>query len=178
MALDGRVPLPPGNPDRFLLVIATAAAGPAAETWTARWLDYGVVASADDEWVLQAWKALAAHPNPWIRERTLERLRREVGMVEVEQILLARIKLEGDPDLRITAIRALDRGTAPGTIGALLVATEADDARVRAVAASALGQVPGREARGRLEIMMRNDPDGKVRRKAKKALRAHSRLGG
>jgi len=178
LALDGRIALPPGNPDRYLLVLATAAGGPAADTWTARWLDYGVLADDDDDWGLQAWQALAAHPNPWVRERTLARLRQEVGMVEVEQILLARIQAEEDPVLQVAAIEALDRGTAPGTVGALLIASEANDAGVRSAAATALGRVPGREARARLELMSTNDSDGRVRRKAKKALRAHGRLAG
>ncbi|MCP4867473.1 MAG: HEAT repeat domain-containing protein [Proteobacteria bacterium] len=177
-ALDGRLALPPGNPDRFLLVLASAAGGSAADTWTARWLDYGAITADDDGWALQAWEALAAHPSRWIRERTLSRLSQEVGMVEVEQILLGRIEAEEDPELRVAAIEALDRGTAPGTVGVLLEAAQADDATVRSAAAVALGQVPGKEARGRLELMMRNDPDGRVRRKAKKALRAHDRLGG
>ena len=178
-ALDGRIALPPGNPDRFLLVLATAAGGAAADTWTARWLDYGALSGDDDDaWALEAWAALAAHPRPWIRERTIGRLSQEVGMVEVEQILLDRVNTEEDPAIRVAAIEALDRGDAPGTVGALLEAAQASEASVRSAAAVALGQVPGREARGRLELMMRNDPDGRVRRKAKKALRAHDRLGG
>jgi len=174
-ALDGRVALPAGNPDRFLLVLATAAGGPAAETWTARWLRHGGLTDDDAEWAVQAWGALAAHPSLRVRRETLERLSREIDVVEVEAVLIDRILAEEDPELRIMAIKALDRGDGPGTAGALLEASRDDDAGVRAAAALALGQVPGTEARGRLEVLVRSDPDGKVRRKARRALRQWQR---
>jgi len=177
-ALDGRVPMPPGNPDRFLLRMAAAAGGPAAETWTVRWLRHGVLERGDVEWAVEGWGLLAAHPSRRVRLETLSRLSRETDLLEVDRLLVARIDAEDDPVLRIQAIEALGRPDARGAVGALIEATKDDDASVRAAAASALGKVPGSEARGRLEVLLRNDPDGKVRRKARRALRAHDRLGG
>jgi hypothetical protein len=171
-ALDGRVALPDGNPDRHLLILATAAGGPAAETWLTRWALHGETGPGDGDWTMEGWIGLAGHPSPRVRRATLERLTSEVSaLIQAERIVLDRVRLETEPELRIMAIEALDRKDGPGAAGALLAASRDESPKVRAVAAMALAEVPGDEATERLELLARGDPDGKVRRKATRALR-------
>lgn len=178
VALDGRVPMPPGNPDRFLLTMAAAAQGPAAETWTVRWLRHGVLESGDIEWAIDGWGMLASDPSPRVRAEALARLSRETDLAEVDGLLIERIIVEQEPKLRIQAIEALSSPDVRGAVDALIEASTAADPDVRATAALALGRIPGGVSRGRLEVMVHSDPDRKVRRKARRALRSHDRLDG
>lgn len=174
-SLDGRVMLPPGNPDQHLLALAAAAGGPAAETWTARWLAWGELADDDLDWAVVGWRGAAAHPSPRVREATLERLAREVGtLLQVEGILVQRIRDEADPELRVRAIGALQRRSAPGAADALLEASAAEESTVRATAALALAEVRDPRADSRLAELV-EDPSPKVRRKARRAIRQRAR---
>ncbi len=170
-SLDGRIVLPPGNPDQHLLDLARAAGGPAAETWIARWLAYGTLTDDDMVWAVPGWRAAAAHPSPRVRREALERLSREAGsLLQTEGILVQRIAEETDPELRILAIQALERRAAPGAAEALLAASADPDPLVRAAAALALADVPDPRADQRLAELA-DDDSPKVRRRAKRAIR-------
>lgn len=170
-ALDGRVPPPAGNPDLALLDLALAAGGPAAETWTARWLRSGDVGAGDLPWALPGWAALSADPSPRIRREAIGRLGREMLSSEmVEPLLAERVRAEPDPDLRLLAIRVLPASPGPASAEALLVASRADEPAVRAAAATALGSVADERGAVRLRELS-DDPAPQVRRKARQAIR-------
>jgi hypothetical protein len=174
-ALDGRIVPPAGSADLHLLTLARSAGGPAAETWIARWLRFGEIAASDVEWALPGWRAAASEGSPRIRREALDRLAREVGFASgAEAVLVDRIRDEADPELRVLAIDALVDREAPGATDVLLAASSDEAATVRATAALALADVPDPRAQARLEELA-EDPDPKVRRKAKRALRKRSR---
>ena len=174
-ALDGRIVPPAGSADHHLLTLARAAGGPAAETWTARWLRHGTVSEGDLDWALPAWRAVASTGSARLRREAIDRLSREADTsTEAESILVERILEETDPELRVRAIDALERRGVPGAADALLAASGDQVAAVRAAAALALAEVSDPRAAGRLEDLT-EDPDPKVRRKAKRALRKRSR---
>lgn len=173
IALDGRYPPPAGNPRESLLELALAAGGPAAETWLVRWLRGGQVLDADLEWALRAWTLLSAAQSRRVREEAIGRLDREEGRAGVDRILGARVATESEPDLRLLAIEGLHDGAE--ATDELIQATHDNDRRVRTAAARRLGEASAPAASARLEVLMRDDPDARVRRAARKALRQLSR---
>jgi HEAT repeat protein len=181
-SLDGRVAMPEGPAARHLLDLARASDdGPAAQTWLLGWLRAGTVGAADYDWALPAWRSMAQAETRAVRAEALARLSRERGRTEVDALLVERIRAEADPVLRraaVDALRAVGGQGAPGAMEALLTASEDADPGVRAAAASALAQVPGRSVWERLDRLAHADPDAKVRRAARRALRAQGSQGG
>ena len=172
VAFDGRLPPPPGPLDRHLLNLAAAARGPAAESFTIKWLRSAVLADADMDWVPEVWLRLSASPSGTVREQAIGRLSREEGRGGADSILATRVATETTWALRLLAVQGLyDPGSAQGAGEALILATHDGTPQVRAAAAARLAEIAGREAEDRLEVLLRNDPDNRVRRAAKKALR-------
>ena len=178
IAFDGRLPPPPGSPDEHLLGLAAAAGGPAAEAFSLKWLRSVTIADADLEWVPDTWLRLSASPSVRIREEAIGRLSREEGRGRADEILAARVATETRWALRLLAIEGLfEPATAAGADEALVQASHADSSRVRAAAALRLAEVTGEFTHRRLEVLVRSDPDSKVRRAARKALRIRQALG-
>lgn len=172
VAFDGRLPPPPGTLDEHLLSLATAAGGPASETFTVQWLRGTTVRDQDLDWVSDLWLRLSANPSPRVRGEAIGRLGREEGRGGADEILAARIATESTWALRLQAVEALhDPNATAGAEEALLAATHDGQGKVRAAAARRLAEIPGADTDRRLEVLMRNDVDPKVRRAAKKALR-------
>lgn len=175
-ALDGRVTTGSGaSRDRDLFALALAAGGPAAETWMVRWVARGVVADGDLGWAVGAWRGLATDGSPRVRRETLLRLGRESADDSAAEALVARIRGEPEPDLKVVAIEALGRVDVDGLRPALLEASGAPEVAVRAAAVTALTQVPGVAVYERLTKAAAEDPAGKVRRRARKALRSRAK---
>lgn len=177
VALDGRLPPPPGSLDEHLLRLAAAAGGPAADTFSIKWLRSVTIADADLDWVPDTWLRLSASLSPRIREEAIGRLSREEGRGRADEILLTRVATEPRWALRLGAIEGLhDPASVPGADDALVQASHDDSGKVRAAAASRLAELSGDFAHRRLEILLRNDPDPAVRRAARKALRSRQAL--
>jgi len=174
LALDGRVAMPASHPDESRLALAAAAGGPASDAWLERWARGGRV-SGRMPWALGAWKLLLEHPTARVRREAIARITRE-DLPDARELLVVRVAEEPDPALRVLAIEGLGErpAEARGAAAALLLASRDGDPAVRLAATRALSAVPGTDVQQRLETLSRNDPDGKVRRFAKKALRGRS----
>jgi HEAT repeat protein len=90
-------------------------------------------------------------------------------------LLAASIVSEEVPELRIAAILGIGEVRDPDALVAILSAAEDDDPGVRRAAAEALTVIPGRRAEVRLESLRDNDPDAKVRRRARQSLRKRAK---
>jgi hypothetical protein len=171
-AFDGRLPPPPGSLQEHLLRLAAAAGGEAAEAFTIRWLRSGTVTDAELDWAPEAWLRLSASPSVRVREEAVGRLIREEGRGRADEILATRVATETTWALRLRAIDGLfEPSTADGAEEALLLASHDDQPRVRAAATRRLAEIPGAEANRRLEVLLGDDPDPRVRRAARQALR-------
>lgn len=164
VALDGRVSFPDDQPATHLESLALAAGGPAAETWLSRSLESG---SARRSTATLA--RLAEHPAVRVRRAALAELGTR-GSAEDEAVLVDRVRSEPLPALRVAAIQAL-RPRARDAVGALLQATRALEAEVRDAAVKRLTGVGEPDVVARLQDLGANDPNAKVRRGARKALR-------
>ncbi len=107
-----------------------------------------------------------------MREEAVGRLIREEGRGRADEILATRVATETTWALRLRAIDGLfEPSTADGAEEALLLASHDDQPRVRAAATRRLAEIPGAEANRRLEVLLGDDPDPRVRRAARQALR-------
>ncbi len=175
VAFDGRLTPPPGSLDQHLLALAAAAGGSAAEQFSMRWLRSTAVADKDLDWVPDAWMRLSLSTSPAIRQEAIGRLSREQGRGRADEILATRVAAESTWALRLLAIEGLFDAAVAGE--ELVQASLDNHPQVRAAAASRLAEVPGHDALNRLEVMLRGDPDNKVRRAARKALRGRQVAG-
>jgi hypothetical protein len=169
VAFDGRLPPPPGSLHQHLLTLAAASGGSAAETFAIKWLRTTAVADEDLDWVPDAWLRLSASGSVHIREEAIGRLSREEGRGGADEILATRVATETSGALRLLAIEGLFDPSSAAE--ALILASHDNTPKVRAAATLRLGEVHHADALHRLEILVRNDPDARVRRIARKALR-------
>ena len=175
-ALDGRVsPGTAGERDQALLALALAAMSPAAETWTVRWIGRGAPLESDLVWAVDAWERLATDGTPRVRREALVRLGRESQRPSVAEVVVARIEAEREPALVVVAIDGLQRFDVRGLRPALLAASRSKDSAVRVSAVSAMTTVEGQDVQDRLTRLAAEDPTGRVRRTARKALRSRAR---
>jgi hypothetical protein len=175
VALDGRVVVPDGSPASHRLSLVRAAGGPAAETWITRWLRSGRVEPEELPWAMTAWEDLLGHESTGVRREVIARLGRETEREDARALLAASIVSEEVPELRIAAILGIGEVRDPDALVAILSAAEDDDPGVRRAAAEALTVIPGRRAEVRLESLRDNDPDAKVRRRARQSLRKRAK---
>jgi hypothetical protein len=175
IALDGRVVVPDGSQASHRLALVRVTGGPPSETWLVRWLRTGPIEPHELEWALEAWAGLLGHESTRVRRATIERLSRETEREEARTLLAAAVSTESLPELRIEALLGIGEVRDIDAKEAVLKATEDPDAAVRIAAAEALMVIAGRSAQIRLEALRDNDPDPKVRRRARKSLRKRAK---
>ncbi len=177
VALDGRVVMPDGSPASHRLALVRETGGAPSEKWLVRWLHSGRVEAGELDWAMVAWADLLEHEAARVRRATIERLGRETDRAEARSLLAGPIASEPLPELRIEALLGIGAVEDPAARDAVLAATEDPDAAVRKAAAEALMVIPGRSAQVRLEALRDNDPDPKVRRRARVSLRKRGKSG-
>lgn len=173
-ALDGRV-APKVPSAQSLVGLALAVGGPAAETWLARWAVGGELGRGDEEWAFDAWSRMVREAPLRVKVHTLERLASLAGQSAVAQLIEERIDKEKHPTVRVAAISAVRRFDRPGLDSLLIEASRAAETEVRIAAVDALTRVPGLKVDERLERLSSDDPDNKVRRRARRVLRTRAK---
>lgn len=110
-----------------------------------------------------------------VKLHTLDRLSSMAGQTPIAELVEERIAKESEPVVRAAAIRALRRFDRPGLDALLIEASRSTRTEVRVAAVEALTGVPGARVDERLEALSSGDPDGKVRRKARRVLRTRAK---
>lgn len=170
-ALDGRVS-PEEPPARSLARLALALGGPAAETWLARWAARGEV---DGAWVVDVWRELAVRGSVRVRKQVLVRLAEEGARPGVPELIEERIRDEDEPSVRVAAIQAVSQVHRAGLDSLLIEVSRESNPSLRIAAVEVMAGVPGDRVQQRLERLAGDDPEGKVRRAARKALKARAK---
>ena len=173
-ALDGRVAPTEPSP-QSLVGLALGLGGPAAETWLSRWAAKGNLGPGDESWALDAWSRMVRSGSLRVKLHTLDRLSGMAGQTPIAELVEERIAKESEPVVRAAAIRALRRFDRPGLDALLIEASRSTKTEVRVAAVEALTEVPGARVDERLEALSSGDPDGKVRRKARRVLRTRAK---